>query len=154
MSFEATLALQMLLSCKEPSLNDFQRYNLAAARVLVAAIFLANGFGIIPQTLAAKDLATDGTSAALVPLVMLAGRTIRDRRRFRIDSGYLSPDCGNRLDCLPGASDAHGPCLLAGSGYPGLFPAVPQFPEEHLNDGRAAVHCGDVEPTQLVSTHA
>jgi putative oxidoreductase len=42
----------------------------------VAAIFLANGFGIIPQTLAAKDLATHGTPAALVPLVMLAGRTI------------------------------------------------------------------------------
>ncbi len=42
----------------------------------MAAIFLANGFGIIPQTLAAKDLATHGTPAALVPLVMLASRTI------------------------------------------------------------------------------
>ena len=61
---------------KEPSLNAFQRYTLAAARVLMAAILLANGFGIIPQTLAAKDLAVHGTPAALVPLVMLAGRTI------------------------------------------------------------------------------
>jgi len=57
-------------------LNAFQRYTLAAARVLMAAILLANGFGIIPQTLAAKDLAVHGTPAALVPLVMLAGRTI------------------------------------------------------------------------------
>jgi putative oxidoreductase len=57
-------------------LNAIQRSTLAAARVLVAAIFLANGFGVIPHTLAAKDLATHGTPAALVPVFMIVGRTI------------------------------------------------------------------------------
>jgi putative oxidoreductase len=57
-------------------MNSFQRFTLAAARILVAAVFLANGFGIIPQTQPARELAAGGVSAALVPLLMLAGRTI------------------------------------------------------------------------------
>ena len=57
-------------------MNSLQRYAFAAARVLVAVIFLASGFGIIPQALAAKELANCGTPASLVPLMMLAGRTI------------------------------------------------------------------------------
>ena len=58
-------------------MNSFQRIALAAARVLVAVIFLANGFGIIPQSVPAKDLADHGTPAALVPLALLVGRTIQ-----------------------------------------------------------------------------
>jgi len=57
-------------------MNYLQRYAFAAARVLVAVIFLASGFGIIPQGLAPKELANCGTPASLVPLFMLAGRTI------------------------------------------------------------------------------
>lgn len=56
-------------------MNSLQRYAFAAARVLVAVVFLASGFGIIPQALAAKELANCGTPASLVPLFMLAGRT-------------------------------------------------------------------------------
>jgi uncharacterized membrane protein YphA (DoxX/SURF4 family) len=61
---------------KEVSMNSLQRYAFAAARVLVAIIFLASGFGIIPQALAAKELGNCGTPASLVPLFMVAGRTI------------------------------------------------------------------------------
>jgi putative oxidoreductase len=57
-------------------MNSHQRYAFAAARVLVVVIFLASGFGIIPQALAAKELASCGTPASVVPLLMLAGRTI------------------------------------------------------------------------------
>ena len=53
-----------------------QRNSLAAARVLVAIVFLASGFGIIPQGLAAKELAEHGAPVALVPMLMLAARTI------------------------------------------------------------------------------
>jgi len=53
-------------------MNSLQRRVFVAARFLVAAIFLASGSGIIPQALAAKELAEHGTPAALV----LAGRTI------------------------------------------------------------------------------
>ena len=57
-------------------MNSLQRCGLAAARMLVAVLFLANGFGIIPQTQPAKELAEHGAPAALVPLFMLAARTI------------------------------------------------------------------------------
>jgi putative oxidoreductase len=53
-----------------------QRYAFAAARILVAVLFLANGFGIIPQTQPAKELADHGVPAALASLFMLAARTI------------------------------------------------------------------------------
>ena len=57
-------------------MNSIQRKALAAVRVLVALVFFANGFGIIPQGLAAKELADHGIPAALVPLLMFAARTI------------------------------------------------------------------------------
>jgi putative oxidoreductase len=58
-------------------MNSLHRNALVAARVLVALVFLANGFGIIPQAVPAKDLADHGTPATLVPLIVLAGRTIQ-----------------------------------------------------------------------------
>jgi putative oxidoreductase len=57
-------------------MSSLQHNSLAAARVLIALVFFANGFGIIPQGLAAKELADHGTPAALVPLLMFAARTI------------------------------------------------------------------------------
>jgi len=58
-------------------MNTLQRNSLIAARVLVALIFLANGFGIIPQAVPMKDLADHGTPATLVPLFILAGRALQ-----------------------------------------------------------------------------
>jgi putative oxidoreductase len=57
-------------------MNSFQRNVFAAVRVLVALVFFANGFGIIPQGVAAKELAEHGAPAALVPLFMFVARTI------------------------------------------------------------------------------
>jgi len=57
-------------------MNTLQRNALAVARVLVALVFLANGFGVIPQAQPAKELAEFGAPAALVPPLMLAARAI------------------------------------------------------------------------------
>jgi putative oxidoreductase len=57
-------------------MNSLQRYALVTARIVVAIVFLANGFGVIPQAAAAKVLADHGTPATLVPLFMLTARTI------------------------------------------------------------------------------
>lgn len=57
-------------------MNTLQRNTFVTARSFVALVFLANGFGIIPQTVAARELADHGVPAAIVPLFMLAGRTI------------------------------------------------------------------------------
>ncbi|MGB6686524.1 MAG: DoxX family protein [Terracidiphilus sp.] len=63
-------------STEEASMNSLQRNALALARVLLSLVFFANGFGIIPQGVAAKELAEHGAPAALVPLLMIAARTI------------------------------------------------------------------------------
>jgi len=57
-------------------MNRLQYYAFIAARILVAGVFLANGFGIIPQTQPARELAEHGAPAALVPLLMLAARAL------------------------------------------------------------------------------
>jgi len=57
-------------------MSTFQRNALAAARVLVALVFLANGFGIIPQGVPARELAEHGAPVALVASLMLGARTI------------------------------------------------------------------------------
>ena len=57
-------------------MSTFQRNDLAAARVLVALVFLANGFGIIPQGVPARELAEHGAPVALVASLMLGARTI------------------------------------------------------------------------------
>jgi len=57
-------------------MESLQRNALVTARVLLALVFFANGFGIIPQGLAAKELAEHGAPAAIVPLLMFAARSI------------------------------------------------------------------------------
>jgi uncharacterized membrane protein YphA (DoxX/SURF4 family) len=42
----------------------------------MTAVFLLNGFGVIDQGIPARELVTEGVPAALVPLLMLAGRSL------------------------------------------------------------------------------
>jgi putative oxidoreductase len=66
----------MAIAVKEARMKSLQRNCFVAARVLVALVFFANGFGIIPQGLSATELADHGAPAALVPLLMFVARTI------------------------------------------------------------------------------
>lgn len=49
---------------------------LIAARVLLAVVFLLNGFGVIDQTIPAKEMMERGLPAGIVPFAMLAGRLL------------------------------------------------------------------------------
>jgi putative oxidoreductase len=111
----------------EPSLNAFQRYTLAAARVLVAAIFLANGFGIIPQTLAAKDLAPHGTPAALVPVFMLVGRTIEIVGGFGLILGIYPRIAVIALIAFLVPATLMGHTFWQAAGTPAYFPQFLNF---------------------------
>jgi putative oxidoreductase len=51
-------------------------YTILISRVLMAAVFLLNGFGIIDQGMASRELAGEGVPAGLLPMLMLAGRTL------------------------------------------------------------------------------
>jgi putative oxidoreductase len=47
------------------------------ARVLIVAIFLVNGFGIVDQTTAVHEMIARGVPAHLAPLLVIAGRAVQ-----------------------------------------------------------------------------
>jgi putative oxidoreductase len=51
-------------------------YTASAARVLMALVFLLNGFGIIDQSIPAKELGEFGVPSSIVTVVMLGGRAL------------------------------------------------------------------------------
>jgi putative oxidoreductase len=53
------------------------QYGEWIGRIALALIFLFNGFGIVDQSRAAQELAAHGTSTALVPLLIIAGRVLQ-----------------------------------------------------------------------------
>src|SRR5947209_2661611 len=58
------------------SMNRFSDTTQIAGRILISAVFLLNGFGIIDQTIPARELLAMGAPAALVPIMMFVGRII------------------------------------------------------------------------------
>jgi putative oxidoreductase len=54
-----------------------ERYVMVAARVFVAVIFMMNALDIIGQTLAVHEMAAYGAPAGLIPLLILAARTLQ-----------------------------------------------------------------------------
>jgi putative oxidoreductase len=68
-------------------MNSLQRYVLALSRVLMSIVFLLNGFGIINQAVAAKELIEHGAPASVVPFLMLIARTIKIVAGFSLALG-------------------------------------------------------------------
>jgi putative oxidoreductase len=64
-------------------------YGLLVARLLMAVVFVLNGFGIIDQTIPAKELMERGAPAALVPLIMWAGRALELAAGFALALGIF-----------------------------------------------------------------
>ena len=65
------------------------RYGLLAARILIAVVFLLNAFGIIDQSIPARELVERGAPARLVPLIMLSGRALELIAGFALALGIL-----------------------------------------------------------------
>jgi len=65
------------------------RYGLLTARILIAVVFLLNGFGIIDQSIPARELAERGAPASLVPVIMLSGRALELIAGFTLALGIL-----------------------------------------------------------------
>ena len=51
-------------------------YAFVVARILLAFVFLANGLGIVDQTVAARELTEEGLPSRVVPLLMFASRSL------------------------------------------------------------------------------
>jgi putative oxidoreductase len=54
-----------------------ERYVMVAARVLVAMIFMLNALNIIGQTLAVHEMAAHGVPAGLIPVLIMAARSLQ-----------------------------------------------------------------------------
>jgi uncharacterized membrane protein YphA (DoxX/SURF4 family) len=72
------------------------RYGLLTARLLIAVVFLLNAFGIIDQSIPARELVERGAPASLVPLIMLSGRVLELIAGFALAFGILP-----RLSAIP-----------------------------------------------------
>jgi putative oxidoreductase len=108
-------------------MNSLQRYALAAARISVAIVFLANGFGIIPQALAARDLADHGTPAALVPLFMLTARMIEIIGGFALILGIYPQIAAIALIAFLVPATLMGHAFWQVAGTPAYFPQLLNF---------------------------
>jgi putative oxidoreductase len=65
------------------------RWLLICARVLLALVFLFNGFGVINQTIPAKEMMERGVPPAVVPLAMFAGRFLEIVAGFGLALGIF-----------------------------------------------------------------
>jgi putative oxidoreductase len=108
-------------------MNSLQLYGLTAARVLVGVVFLATGFGIIPQAPATKALADHGAPGALVPLLMLAGRTIEIAGGFGLILGIYPQTAAIAVIAflIPATLVGHGFWQVRGT--PTYIPQLLQF---------------------------
>jgi putative oxidoreductase len=57
-------------------MNQLSSFTTVPARVLVALIFLINGFGIIDQSFAVHEMIARGIPAKLAPVFSMAGRLV------------------------------------------------------------------------------
>jgi putative oxidoreductase len=57
-------------------MERLSRYGILAARVMISMVFLLNSFGVIDQNIPAREMMERGAPSALVPVMMLAGRSV------------------------------------------------------------------------------
>jgi putative oxidoreductase len=90
---------------------------LVAARLLVAIVFLLNGFGIIDQTIPAREMVERGVAAGIVPVAMFAGRTLEIVAGFGLAFGIFPRWCAAALFAflVPATFVSHSFCLAAGT---------------------------------------
>jgi len=65
------------------------RWLLISARVLLAVVFLLNGFGIINQAIPAKEMMERGVPPTVVPFAMFAGRFLEIVAGFGLAFGIF-----------------------------------------------------------------
>lgn len=57
-------------------MNRYGQLVVVVSRIFLSIIFLVNGFGVIDQSMAAKEMIEHGAPAAIVPFAMMIGRTL------------------------------------------------------------------------------
>ena len=57
-------------------MERFSRYGILIASVMVSMVCLLNALGVIDQNIPAREMVERGAPSALVPVMMLAGRSV------------------------------------------------------------------------------
>ena len=57
-------------------MERFSRSGILIARVMISMVFLLNALGVIDQNVPAREMMERGAPSALVPVMMLAGRSV------------------------------------------------------------------------------
>ena len=70
-------------------MDRYSRYGVVLGRILISAVFVVNGLGIVDQRLAAKELAEAGVSTGLVSILMLAARSLEAGAGFALAFGIF-----------------------------------------------------------------
>ena len=98
-------------------MERYFRWLLTVARLLVAIVFLLNGFGIIDQTIPAKEMMERGVPAGIVPFAMLAGRILETVAGFGLALGIFPRICALALFAflVPATFVSHSFWLAAGT---------------------------------------
>ncbi len=68
-------------------MDRYSRYGVIFGRILISAVFIVNGLGIVDQRMAAKELAEAGVSSALVSVLMLVARSLETVAGFALAFG-------------------------------------------------------------------
>lgn len=93
------------------------RYLLVFARVLIAMVFLLNGFGIINQAIPAREMMERGVPEAIVPALMIGGRFLEVIAGFGLALGVYPRLCALALFgfLVPATFVSHSFWLSAGT---------------------------------------
>ncbi len=70
-------------------MDRYSRYGVVLGRILISAVFVVNGLGIVDQRVAAKELAEAGVSTGLVSILMLAARSLEAGAGFALAFGIF-----------------------------------------------------------------
>src|SRR5216684_1704581 len=71
-------------------MEPLSRYGILIARVMISMVFLLNALGVIDQDIPAREMMERGAPSALVPVMMLAGRSVELAATLVSHSFWLS----------------------------------------------------------------
>ena len=88
-------------------MEQYNRYLVISARILLATVFLLNGFGVINQAIPAKEVLEREVPPAIVPLSMIGGREVEVIAGFWPGLRGLPTFTCLALFRFPGSRDRH-----------------------------------------------
>src|SRR5260370_34495729 len=133
-------------------MERFSRYGILIARVMISMVFLLNALGVIDQDIPAREMMERGAPSALVPVMMLAGRSVELVAGTALILGIFSRLAALALFAflVPATLVSHSFWLSADSG---IYGTAHQLLQEPRNIGRSVVCRIYAESTRVEPQH-